>query len=254
MTGGAVFAVDKQILSNRIYVNLGSNFRNREVIANLNVDETFLFGAGIERPLVKKWNLDVVGEVYGSTIWKNFFDDEETTPVEMQAVVKKTFKNNLIATVGVTKGVTGGYTSSDFRFIGGVSYVFKPKEKEEPKPAPVVKEELIYSETVYHPFDEANYEERYESDIKRLAEQWRKHPNSKYRITSHTDSFCSDEYNQKLSVQRAEEAKNGLMRNGMDADSLIVRGMGESVPVAPNDTEEGRAKNRRTEFELLFIH
>ncbi|MEI6312628.1 MAG: OmpA family protein [Bacteroidota bacterium] len=76
-------------------------------------------------------------------------------------------------------------------------------------------------------------------------------------ITGHTDSKGSDEYNDKLSQERAQDVADYLMKKGIAKERLIVKGVGEKQPIAPNefpdgrDNEEGRAANRRVEFKLF---
>ena len=67
----------------------------------------------------------------------------------------------------------------------------------------------------------------------------------------HTDSVGSDEYNQKLSVRRAEAVKAYIISKGVDATRVYTEGKGEKQPVADNKTAEGRAKNRRVEIEVV---
>jgi OOP family OmpA-OmpF porin len=67
----------------------------------------------------------------------------------------------------------------------------------------------------------------------------------------HTDSVGSDEYNQKLSVKRSEAVKSYLISKGIEANRVYTEGKGEKSPVADNKTTEGRAKNRRTEIEVV---
>ncbi len=77
-------------------------------------------------------------------------------------------------------------------------------------------------------------------------------PTIKVEIQGHTDNIGSDEYNQKLSEQRAWAVVNYLVQQmGVDASRLIARGYGESMPKASNDTPEGRALNRRVEFVVI---
>ena len=68
--------------------------------------------------------------------------------------------------------------------------------------------------------------------------------------TGHTDAMGSDAYNQKLSLARAESVKAHMVSQGIPADKIRVEGKGKSNPIATNDTEEGRAKNRRVEITL----
>ena len=76
-------------------------------------------------------------------------------------------------------------------------------------------------------------------------------PNVKIEIRGNTDNVGTDDYNQKLSEARAEAVRDALVARGVEPDRLRTRGFGASMPVAPNDTEEDRQKNRRTEFVLI---
>ena len=67
----------------------------------------------------------------------------------------------------------------------------------------------------------------------------------------HTDSVGSDAYNQKLSVRRAEAVKAYLVSKGIEKNRIYTEGKGEKQPVASNVTNEGRAKNRRVEIEVV---
>jgi len=74
------------------------------------------------------------------------------------------------------------------------------------------------------------------------------HPSATIRVESHTDSIGSPESNLNLSQARAESVKNELVDRGVDASRIETAGMGQDLPIASNDTAEGRAKNRRTEI------
>ena len=67
----------------------------------------------------------------------------------------------------------------------------------------------------------------------------------------HTDSIGTDAYNQKLSVRRAEAVKAYLVSKGVEKNRVYTEGKGEKQPVADNKTKEGKAKNRRTEIEVV---
>lgn len=74
------------------------------------------------------------------------------------------------------------------------------------------------------------------------------YPHVKVKIAGHTDSQGSDDYNLALSYDRAKAVMNYLVLRGISPDRLIARGYGETLPIADNDTEEGRYKNRRVEI------
>jgi len=70
-------------------------------------------------------------------------------------------------------------------------------------------------------------------------------------IIGHTDSTASDQYNAELSIKRAQSVKDYLVSTGGSADKLRAIGMGETYPIASNNTEEGRAVNRRVEIIII---
>jgi OOP family OmpA-OmpF porin len=69
-------------------------------------------------------------------------------------------------------------------------------------------------------------------------------------VAGHTDSTASEAYNQNLSERRAKVVYNYLVDHGVSADRMTWKGYGELSPIAPNDTAEGRAMNRRTELVI----
>lgn len=76
-------------------------------------------------------------------------------------------------------------------------------------------------------------------------------PDIKLQITGHTDNVGSDDSNMKLSIRRAEAVKAYLVKRGVDPDRIMTQGKGEGSPLDTNDTEIGRARNRRIEFSII---
>ena len=76
-------------------------------------------------------------------------------------------------------------------------------------------------------------------------------PDTKVEIQGHTDNIGSEQYNMKLSEERAQTVRDYLVAKGIDPSRLTVKGYGESMPVADNSTPEGRSLNRRIEFKVL---
>ncbi|MEM6767335.1 MAG: LamG-like jellyroll fold domain-containing protein [Bacteroidota bacterium] len=75
-------------------------------------------------------------------------------------------------------------------------------------------------------------------------------PQVKLNIEGHTDNVGNDQYNLSLSVKRAKRIYEFFLRLGVPEKQLSYQGFGEANPIAPNDTSEGRKKNRRVEFKL----
>lgn len=80
-----------------------------------------------------------------------------------------------------------------------------------------------------------------------IGELARKYPGLKVEVSGHTDWIGTDAYNQALSERRANVVRDYLARKGVDSKSVDTFSYGESKPIAPNDTDEGRALNRRAE-------
>ena len=108
-------------------------------------------------------------------------------------------------------------------------------------------EESVSAEVVIE-FDFDSHELRTSEygDVRRIAEFMREHPRADAVIEGHTDSMGSDRYNQKLSEERAQAVLNRLVdAEGIARSRITALAFGESRPIASNDTEEGRQRNRR---------
>ena len=69
-------------------------------------------------------------------------------------------------------------------------------------------------------------------------------------LLGHADALGANNYNIQLSIMRAKSVANYLINNGISGNQIAITGLGESDPVADNDTREGRAENRRVLIEL----
>lgn len=81
----------------------------------------------------------------------------------------------------------------------------------------------------------------------------KENPDMLLAIDGHTDNVGSDEFNQKLSDDRANSVKNYLVSKGVDESRITATGHGESMPIADNKTAAGRQKNRRSELTLSYF-
>ena len=99
-------------------------------------------------------------------------------------------------------------------------------------------------------FDKATIRPEFRDDIRSLAEFMKSYPSVSTTVEGHTDSIGSDQYNQRLSEQRAQSVRQALIDEGVDGSRLEAVGHGESRPIADNSTEEGRQMNRRVEADV----
>jgi outer membrane protein OmpA-like peptidoglycan-associated protein len=86
------------------------------------------------------------------------------------------------------------------------------------------------------------------AEIQKVADFMKKNPTVRFEVQGHTDNQGSDAVNDPLSQKRAEAVVKALEGMGVDGFNLRAVGKGSHEPVAPNTTDEGRAKNRRVEF------
>jgi outer membrane protein OmpA-like peptidoglycan-associated protein len=84
-----------------------------------------------------------------------------------------------------------------------------------------------------------------------LATSLQNNPQTNILIVGHTDNTGTDEYNQNLSVRRAESVKAFISANNVANSRLTTSGKGESEPIADNTTLEGRTQNRRVEIVIV---
>ena len=87
-------------------------------------------------------------------------------------------------------------------------------------------------------------------NLRKLAASLAKYPNTELLIAGHTDSQGDESYNQRLSERRATSAANYLAAQGVSRTRLHTRGLGEMEPVADNDSEATRQRNRRVEVAI----
>lgn len=88
-------------------------------------------------------------------------------------------------------------------------------------------------------------------NLQNLATSLKKYPNTELLIVGNTDALGSSEYNQNLSARRASSASEYLTQQGIGAVRMHTSGRGELEPVASNETEAGRQKNRRIEVAIF---
>jgi outer membrane protein OmpA-like peptidoglycan-associated protein len=107
-------------------------------------------------------------------------------------------------------------------------------------------------ENIYYDYNKANLREESKKELDKLAQLLKLNPNLTVQINSYCDERGSDEYNLKLSYERAQAVVNYLISKGISPNKLIAKGWGKANPVVPNaTTEEEHQLNRRTTFNII---
>jgi len=102
-------------------------------------------------------------------------------------------------------------------------------------------------------FDSADVNAQFYPVLNKVAETLREYDKTVIEVAGHTDSTGSADYNQKLSERRADNVAGYLAGQGVPSARMVTVGAGEGHPVASNETEEGRAQNRRVEITIVPV-
>lgn len=100
---------------------------------------------------------------------------------------------------------------------------------------------------------EFTLKDRSKVELEYLVTYMKRNPSMRIELQGHTDDVGSEQDNLELSQSRAETVRDYLVNNAIAQERIVAKGYGESMPVKANDTEEGRAANRRTEFKILSL-
>jgi len=125
-----------------------------------------------------------------------------------------------------------------------------PKPVPPPPPAPV-SEKVTFAADAFFDFDKAVLKPEAMAKLDDLVSKTKGIALEVIIAVGHTDSKGTHAYNQKLSIRRSEAVKAYLVSKGVEPNRVYTEGKGEVAPVADNKTAEGRAKNRRTEIEVV---
>lgn len=153
----------------------------------------------------------------------------------------------------------------DYRIIAGVSYSFArpvaapppppPLPPPPPPPAPPAERrvERIVLQSVHFEFDKSRLTPIGRQVLDEAAQKLQANPSLSVEIEGHTDSIGTELYNLGLGKRRAEVVKGYLvLRHRVDSQRMATLSYGEARPIADNQTDQGRALNRRVEFKVLI--
>jgi len=104
---------------------------------------------------------------------------------------------------------------------------------------------------IYFDYDKAEIRDEFKSFLKEMAQIVLSHSDLRIKVTGHTDGDGSDAYNMDLSKRRAKAIVDFFVSQGLTADRIVIDFKGKREPVAPNNTSEGKQRNRRVDFEFV---
>jgi outer membrane protein OmpA-like peptidoglycan-associated protein len=140
------------------------------------------------------------------------------------------------------------FYSENYSFEG--SNALKPQLVEIPL-SPIREGEKVVLRNIFFKTGSSTLEKESESELQKLVGLLSNNPSMKIEISGHTDNVGDAKSNQLLSENRAKAVYDYLIEKRIASDRLSYKGYGMSQPIASNDTDEGRAQNRRTEFKIV---
>jgi outer membrane protein OmpA-like peptidoglycan-associated protein len=139
---------------------------------------------------------------------------------------------------------------SDHFTLRGVHRIEEPFEKDVPL-QPIEAGRKIVLRNVFFETDSFRLERESKLELNKLHRFLTQNSGLRIEISGHTDSIGTRAYNRELSHKRARSVYEYLVGKGIARKRLEYKGYGESRPLAPNSTAEGRARNRRTQIKIL---
>lgn len=248
-------------IKNRVFMTLNVGYRNYQKVrwdpGNTNAvqDDTLLLGGGINVRITDSWA--VLGEVFSESVLSGMFKNQLQNPAEFLVGGRFT-PQKLVRGLGVTvaggRGLDNGLGCPDYRIFAGINYrrVYTP-----PPPPPTIveasiEERIIITQKIHFEFGKSLIRPISYPILDDVAELLKRNTQIlKVRVEGHTDWIGSDAGNLKLSQRRAEAVRSYLIQKGVEASRLEAVGYGETRPIADNNTVQGRARNRRTEFKVI---
>lgn len=143
----------------------------------------------------------------------------------------------------------GFYAVNDFLDVSSLD-TYKEIEKDLFL-VPVEIGQTVRLNNVFFDFNKSELKSDSYQELDRLVDFLKSNSGIEIEIGGHTDNVGNDEYNQRLSQQRVESVMLYVTSKGIEKKRLQAKGYGEAKPIANNDTEEGKATNRRVEFTIL---
>lgn len=199
------------------------------------------------------------GRIYDAKTNKNIGAKFELIDLQSQMTVAESYSNSesgkFLLSLPYGKEYALNVSKKGYLFY---SDYFKLDKGDKNKPfvknvglQPIEKGESVVLNNIFFETAKFDLKESSEVELKKLYDFMVKNPNIKIEISGHTDNIGNASSNKTLSKNRAESVKSYLQSLGIESTRMNAVGYGADQPIADNKTEEGRAKNRRTEFSIL---
>lgn len=213
-----------------------------------------LIGAGysritVDNPGYDYRSYDTIGNLGAGVLWQ--LNDALTLRTEARAT--HNFDNNWWEGQGIAalQVVLGGHLKPAAPVAPVEPVAPPPPPVVEPTPEPTpepqqLTEDLKMELRVFFDTNKSNIKEQYKPEVAKVAQKLQEYPNATAMIEGHTDNTGPRKLNERLSVARANSVKSMLVSQyGIDGSRLTTQGYAWDRPIAPNNTKEGRAMNRR---------
>ena len=239
--------------------NQSRQFQRRFFGPNATFDDPFEFAVGLKVPVLVTKGLDIdwLNEWRGNT--GTIDEVSGSLPTQLFEGVRLTSCSGLGVQGGVNFGLSGFL--EPYRFIAALTYAMPagkpapapvaqaaPPPPPPPPPPPLPVKKKIVLRGVHFDFDKATIRPDSMPVLREAANTLKDNPAIEVVVEGHTDGKGTEVYNQRLSLRRANAVRDYLTKLGVAATRTTVRGKGKSQPVASNDTDDGRAQNRRVEL------
>lgn len=201
---------------------------------------------------------DMLQDVKLPDYWENrqFFEMDGNIPVGFDDIFKSA--TGLWRKIGLLSQVGQAYQARNTQFLAAIENQFPKKAVQKQEfdfthtPEPTKESILTKRVSIYFDTGSAQLDENAKYALEQIAELASTFGNAYMRVAGNTDNTGSYQTNLALSKQRAQAVVNYLVSEyGFDRNKFTVVGNGPDKPIADNNTEDGRAKNRRTDFEVI---
>ncbi|RLD18991.1 MAG: hypothetical protein DRI36_00085 [Caldiserica bacterium] len=244
--GGRIYAL--KTLGDDVPPKLSIKLSSNELNLGKNLD---IFLEAKDNRVVKEWSLKILNQERNEIkIWQGSSDPPKKIIWDgKDDIYKKYVPSGEYTFIFKAKDEAGNVSEVQSKVV------VKKKEKKEYKKIKIVESEkglrVRLKSDILFGIGKYKLKKEVYPILDELVELLKEYPENKILIEGHTDSVGSEGYNLKLSIKRAKEVRNYLVKKGISSERIKVVGYGEKKPIASNKTRHGRALNRRVEVIIL---